>query len=132
MPEIIWLLEETVRAVHSRQISEHGGRPGIRDEGLLLSALARPQNLFVYGDPPPDLAALAASYAFGIARNHPFSDGNKRGALLAMGLFLGINGIGFKPDKVDAYRVYFALAAGEITEQELAAWIDRNSRKREK
>jgi len=67
-----------VRAVHSHQISEHGDRPGIRDEGLLLSALARPQNLAAYGNPPPDLAALVASYAFGIARNHPFIDGNKR------------------------------------------------------
>ena len=73
---------------------------------------------------------LAAAYAFGIARNHPFADGNKRAALLATGIFLGINGISFRPDKVDAYRVYFALAAGEVSEKELAAWIGRNCRKR--
>src|SRR5215212_4775766 len=106
MPEIIWLLEETVRAVHSRQISEHGGRPGIRDEGLLLSALARPQNLSVYGDPPPDLAALAASYAFGIARNHPFIDGNKRVALVAARTFLLINGVDLVASQEEKYITF--------------------------
>ena len=98
------------------------------DEGLLDSALARPLNLLAYGE--PSLEELAAAYAFGIARNHPFADGNKRAALLATGIFLGINGISFRPDKVDAYRVYFALAAGEVSEKELAAWIGRNCRKR--
>jgi death-on-curing protein len=102
----------------------------LRDEGLLDSALARPLSLLAYGE--PGMAALAAAYAFGIARNHPFADENKRAAFLATGLFLGINGVSFKPDKVEAYRVHFALAAGEVSEEELAAWIDRNSRKREK
>jgi death-on-curing protein len=123
MPEIIWLLEETVRAVHSRQISEHGGRPGIRDEGLLLSALARPQNLSVYGDPPPDLAALAASYAFGIARNHPFIDGNKRVALVAARTFLLINDADLEATEEEKYVTFLRLAEGGLSEDELAEWI---------
>jgi len=123
MPEIIWLLEETVRAVHSRQISEHGGRPGIRDEGLLLSALARPQNLSVYGDPPPDLAALAASYAFGIARNHPFIDGNKRVALVAARIFLLINDADLEATQEEKYLTFLRLAEGGLSEDELAEWI---------
>jgi death-on-curing protein len=123
MPEIIWLLEETVRAVHSRQISEHGGRPGIRDEGLLLSALARPQNLSVYGDPPPDLAALAASYAFGIARNHPFIDGNKRVALVAARTFLLINDADLEATQEEKYLTFLRLAEGGLSEDELAEWI---------
>jgi death on curing protein len=123
MPEIIWLLEETVRAVHSRQISEHGGRPGIRDEGLLLSALARPQNLSVYGDPPPDLAALAASYAFGIARNHPFIDGNKRVALVAARTFLLINDADLEATQEEKYITFLRLAEGGLSEGELAEWI---------
>ena len=123
MPEIIWLLEETVRAVHSRQISEHGGKPGIRDEGLLLSALARPQNLSVYGDPPPDLAALAASYAFGIARNHPFIDGNKRVALVAARIFLLINDADLEATQEEKYVTFLRLAEGGLSEDELAEWI---------
>ena len=80
MPNIVWLLEETLTAIHHRQIAEHGGSEGLRDEGLLLSSLARPQNLLAYGEPAPELACLAAAYAYGIARHHPFVDGNKRTA----------------------------------------------------
>jgi death on curing protein len=123
MAEIIWLLEETVRAVHSRQISEHGGRPGLRDEGLLLSALARPQNLVAYGDPAPDLAALAAGYAYGIARNHPFIDGNKRVALVAARTFLLINGADLEASQEDKYVTFRRLAEGGLTEDELVEWI---------
>jgi death-on-curing protein len=123
MAEIVWLLEETVRAVHSRQLSEHGGKPGIRDEGLLLSALARPQNLIAYGDPPPDLAALAASYAFGIARNHPFIDGNKRVALVVARTFLLINGADLEAAQEEKYVTFLHLAEGAISEDELAEWI---------
>lgn len=123
MAEIVWLLEETVRAVHSRQISEHGGRPGIRDEGLLLSALARPRNLAAYGDPPPDLAALAASYAFGVARNHPFIDGNKRVALVAARTFLLINGADLVATQEEKYVTFLRLAEGGLGEGELAEWI---------
>ena len=123
MAEIVWLLEETVRAVHSRQISEHGGRPGVRDEGLLLSALARPRNLTAYGDPPPDLAALAAAYAFGLARNHPFVDGNKRVALVAARTFLLVNGAGLVASQEEKYVTFLRLAEGSLGEAELAAWI---------
>jgi death-on-curing protein len=121
--DIIWLLEETIRAVHSRQISEHGGSPGMRDEGLLLSALARPQNLAAYGDPPPGLAALAASYAFGIARNHPFVDGNKRVALVAARTFLIINGADLEASQEEKYVTFLRLAEGALSEDELAEWI---------
>ncbi len=87
MAQIVWLLEETVIAIHHRQISEHGGSEGLRDEELLASALARPQNLLVYAQPRPDLAALAAAYAYGIARDHPFVDGNKRTSLVGPARF---------------------------------------------
>lgn len=123
MPEIIWLLEEAVRAINERQISEHGGSSGIRDEGLLLSALARPQHLLAYGEPPPDAAALAAAYAFGIARNHPFIDGNKRTALVAARTFLLINGFDLEASQEEKYLTFLRLAEGSLTEEELAVWI---------
>lgn len=123
MSELVWLLEETIWAIHSRQISEHGGSPGIRDEGLLLSALARPQNLAAYGDPPPDLAALAAAYAFGISRNHPFIDGNKRVALAAARTFLLINGADLEASQDEKYGTFLRLAEGGLSEDELEAWI---------
>lgn len=125
MAEIIWLLEETVRAIHSRQIAEHGGTPGLRDEGLLLSALARPHNLLAYGETAPDLAALAASYAYGIARNHPFIDGNKRVALVAARTFLLINGADLEASQEDKYVTFLRLARGDLAEEELAVWIRR-------
>jgi len=88
MKEPTWILDEVVEAIHLRQIAEHGGSEGVRDTGLLSSALARPKNLFAYSNPKPDLAALAASYAFGIVKNHPFVDGNKRTAYVVCGTFL--------------------------------------------
>ncbi len=130
MTEPRWIDKRALLLLHDEDLAEHGGLPGLRDEGLLDSALARPLNLLAYGE--PSMAALAAAYAFGIARNHPFNDGNKRAAFLSAGLFLGINEISFEPDKVEAVQVFLALAAGEIAEEELAAWIDRNSRKRRK
>ena len=126
MPEIIWLLEEAVRAIHERQISEHGGSAGLRDEGLLQSALARPQHLMAYSDPPPDLAALAASYAFGIARNHPFIDGNKRTALVVARTFLLLNGTNLEASQEEKYMTFLRLAEGSVTEEELAVWIRRS------
>ena len=123
-----WIDRRALLLLHDEDLSEHGGLPGFRDEGLLDFALARPLNLLAYGE--PDMASLAAAYAFGIARNHPFSDGNKRAALLSVGLFLGINGISFRPDKVEATKVFLGLAAGDISEAELAAWIGANSRDR--
>lgn len=128
MNEPIWLRLDVILAAHDDQLAEHGGGVGVRDLGLLESALARPLNLHSYGE--PSLAKLAAAYAFGIARNHPFVDGNKRTALVAAEGFLGLNGVDLTADDIEAVRVFLALAAGEVSEEELAVWIDRNSRKR--
>ena len=123
MPKIVWLLEETLTAIHHRQIAEHGGSEGLRDEGLLLSALARPQNLLAYGEPAPDLAALATAYAYGIARNHPFVDGNKRTALVAARTFLILNGVDLEATQDDKVLTFLSLAEGAVSEEELADWI---------
>lgn len=123
--KIVWLLEETLTAIHHRQISEHGGSEGLRDEGLLLSALARPQNLLAYGEPAPDLASLAAAYAYGIARNHPFVDGNKRTALVAVRTFLILNGVDLEATQDDKVLTFLNLAEGAISEEELADWIQK-------
>ncbi len=130
MTEPRWIDTRALLLLHDEDLTEHGGLPGLRDEGLLDSALTRPLNLLAYGE--PSMAALAAAYAFGIARNHPFVDGSKRAALLSIGLFLAINEISFRPDKVEATQVFLALAAGEISEEELGAWVGRNSTKRER
>lgn len=130
MNEPIWLRLEVILAAHDEQLAEHGGGVGVRDRGLLESALARPENLFASGE--PSLPKLAAAYAFGIARNHPFVDGNKRTALVAAEAFLGLNGFDLTADDVEAVKVFLALAAGEMSEEELAAWIGRNSLKRER
>ena len=123
MPKIVWLLEETLTAIHYRQIAEHGGSEGLRDEGLLLSALARPQNLLAYDEPAPDLASLAAAYAYGISRNHPFVDGNKRTALVAARTFLILNGADMEATQDDKVLTFLNLAEGAISEEELADWI---------
>lgn len=112
---------DVARAVHDRQLAEHGGLAGVKDDGLLESAMARPVNKFGYGE--DDLFALAASYAFGIARNHPFADGNKRTAWVMARLFLKLNGVTIAFDKADAIRTMLALAAGELPEEELADWF---------
>ena len=104
MTEPVWVREDVVLAIHRRQLAEHGGDEGVRDTNLLRSALARPHNLFAYSEPKPDLSALAASYAFGIARNHAFVDGNKRTALVVC-------------------RTFLSLAEGKLPEDELAEWI---------
>lgn len=120
--EIVWVHADAVHPIHERQIAEHGGSSGVRDEGLLLSALARPENLYAYGE-DVDLAALAASYAFGIAKNHPFIDGNKRTALVVMRTFLLLNGAEFVATPEDKYITILKLAEGSISEEELAEWI---------
>lgn len=130
MNEPIWLRLEAILAAHDEQLVEHGGGSGIRDRGLLESALARPLNLHAYGE--PSLPKLAAAYAFGIAKNHPFVDGNKRTALVAAEAFLGLNGIDLTATDLECVEIFLSLAASDITEEELAAWIDRNSRKRVK
>lgn len=116
-----WVREELVLALHEEQLAEHGGGAGARDLGLLQSALARPQNLCAYGE--PDAASLAAAYAFGIARNHPFIDGNKRTAAVVSLLFLDINGCQFAISDAELVVMVLALAAGELTEEAVAAWF---------
>ncbi|HET8669964.1 MAG TPA: type II toxin-antitoxin system death-on-curing family toxin [Candidatus Saccharimonadales bacterium] len=123
MTKVVWLLEETIMAIHQRQIAEHGGAEGLRDEGLLSSALARPQNLLAYVQPCPDLAALAAAYAYGLARNHPFVDGNKRTALVAARTFLLLNGANLEAGQDEKFLTFQRLAEGSLTEEELADWI---------
>ena len=123
MTKIVWLLEETLTAIHHRQIAEHGGSEGLRDEGLLSSALAQPKNLLAYGEAPPDLASLAAAYAYGIARNNPFVDGNKRTALVAARTFLILNGVNLDATQDDKVLTFLNLAEGAISEEELADWI---------
>lgn len=108
-------------AVHDRQLAEHGGPSGVKDMGLLESAMARPVNKHAYGEEDP--CALAAAYAFGIARNHPFVDGNKRTAWVVARLFLDLNGVRILFDKADAIRTTLALAAGELGEDDLADWF---------
>lgn len=119
--EPIWLDEAVALAVHDRQLAEHGGIPGTRDAGMLGSALARPVNRWNYGE--DDLAALAASYAFGVARNHPFADGNKRTAWVLARLFLASNGLTLRFAAADAIATVLALAAGELSEEQLADWF---------
>ena len=117
---IRWIREDVIRTIHRRQLADHGGPDGIRDEGLLLSALARPQNQAGYADPTPDLPQLAAAYAFGIAKNHPFFDGNKRAAYVACRTFLLLNGHDIRETQVQKYELMRRLAAGEISEVEMA------------
>src|SRR5688572_32873512 len=120
---VVWLEKAFVLAIHDRQVAEHGGSAGVRDEGLLESALARAQQLYAYGDPAPDLADLAAALAYGLARNHPFLDGNKRTAAVACETFLELNGATLEADDLDLYPVYLALAEGKLAEREFAAWL---------
>lgn len=126
MKEPFWISKEAAIAFHERQLAEHGGGIGVRDEGLLESALAKPQNLIAYGDGQIDVAAMAASYAYGIATNHPFIDGNKRTALAVSFVFVELNGFHMIATEPDAYTIFLGLAAGEISENDLAAWFRKN------
>ena len=121
MTDWIWVGSEVAVSAHRNQLAEHGGGDGIRDRGLFDSAMARPQNLVVYGD--PDAAALAASYAFGLARNHPFIDGNKRTAAVVGETFLILNGYALETNDAEVVVAFLALAAGDLTEDELADWF---------
>lgn len=120
---IVWLEKAFVLAIHDRQIAEHGGSTGVRDDGLLESALARMQQLAAYGDPPPDLADLAATLAFGLSRNHPFVDGNKRTAYVAYRTFLMLNGADLVASDEEKYITMLALAEGKLAERDFAAWL---------
>lgn len=117
----VWIAAAVMVAVHDMQIAEHSGGEGLRDAGLLESALTRPQNLAAYGD--PDAAQLAAAYGYGIARNHPFVDGNKRLAFIATKLFLRLNGWDFVASDVEHVGIMLRLAEGSLSEEEFAAWI---------
>jgi len=120
---IVWLEKAFALAIHDRQLAEHGGSAGVRDEGLLESALARPQQLFAYGEPAPDLADLAAALTHGLARNHPFVDGNKRTAAVCCETFVELNGATIEADDAELFGQYLPLAEGKLAERDFAAWL---------
>lgn len=128
MKEWIWVARSVVVALHDEQLAEHGGGAGLRDEGLLDSALARPRNLLAYGT--PDVIDLAAAYAYGIAKNHPFVDGNKRTAAVVMELFLDLNGCALTADDGSLVATILGLANGSLSEAALAQWLRANSKRR--
>jgi len=121
MTEPVWIDLEVVLAIHDEQLAEHGGQPAVRDRGLLESAMARPQNQFAYGE--HSIARLAAGYAFGLSRNHPFLDGNKRTSLVVTELFLDLNGFELIAKDAQCVTTFLQLAAGDLTEDQLADWI---------
>jgi death-on-curing protein len=125
----VWLTRDVVLAIHEEQLAEHGGGEGVRDLGLMESALARPQNLAAYGE--PDIPALAAALGFGLARNHPFVDGNKRTAYVAVETFLVLNGLDLVAGDAECVVVMLDLAAGELPEEEFANWLRDNTRPRQ-
>ncbi len=124
----VWIEESVVWAVHEVQLAEHGGSAGVRDSGLLQSALARPENLAAYGS--PDVYDCAAAYGFGISRNHPFIDGNKRTAFVCTELFLALNGCQLAADDVACVTIMLAVASGDIDEITFAAWLRENGQPR--
>ena len=130
MDDPIWISSELAVAIHKRQLAEHGGADGVRDMGLLESAIGRPRHLFAYTDPTPDVPVLAAPYAFGVARNHPFIDGNKRTAAVVCETFLELNGVTLEATDAELYPVFLDLAAGALSEDELAAWLAAHTRRR--
>lgn len=123
MPEPHWITSEMALGFHQRQLAEHGGQEGIRDESLLESVIARPLQLYAHGNPPPDLCTLAANYANGIANNHPFLDGNKHTAFVVYRVFLLLNGIQISATREDRYFMMLGLAAGEHSEESFAEWL---------
>jgi death-on-curing protein len=129
MQEPFWLDRIALLLLHDQCLADFGGLPGMRDEGLFESALARPRNAFAYGEKQA-LPEVAASYAFGLARNHPFLDGNKRTAFLAIGVFFFLNGLGLTASQTEAHDAIVGLAAGDWREEKFAAWLAENSRER--
>ena len=127
MKEFVWVLDEVILALHDEQLATHGGLPGVRDRGAVESALARPRNLVAY-EACDDIARLAAAYAYGIARNHGFADGNKRTALVTADLFLMLNGYELVSSPVENVLTILSLAEGSLSEAELASWIRKNIR----
>jgi len=120
-----WIRLNEALAMHGERLADHGGLEGVRDQGMLESAMARPVNLAAYGK--PDVHDLAAAYAFGLARNHPFADGNKRTAFIVSSTFLLLNGRELTAEEIEVVEIFVALAAGEIEENELAAWFRNKS-----
>jgi len=125
--EPIWIQQRLVIEAHEESLTEHGGPSGIRDMGMLESALARPKNLFAYSEAEPSLQRMAAAYAFGITANHPFVDGNKRTALITSVTFLKLNGLILTADKADRYLTFYGLAAGTVSEDALAEWFVKHT-----
>ncbi len=128
MTEFVWVERPSIELLHSESLSEHGGLTGLRDAGLLESALGRPRNLHAY-EGVDDVVTLAACYGIAIARNHPFNDGNKRAALLAMFVFAELNGLRVEADEADAAAIMLAAAADELGQDELAAWLRKQIRR---
>lgn len=126
MSDYRWIDLKALKMLHDESLADHGGSRGIRDIGLFESAMSRLENLAHY-NPEVDIADLAASYAYGLAKNHPFVDGNKRAAFLSVGLFLGLNGYRLSASPVDAIKAILALASGDLSEVELAGWIRSNT-----
>lgn len=126
--EPVWISPDLIRAIHERQLTEHGGGSGVRDEGMLESALARPRQKYAYGGAAVDVIELAAAYAFGMSRNHPFVDGNKRTAAVACEVFLELNGHTLLASDEDLYPLFLGLAAGEVSEEALTDWLRWNVR----
>lgn len=124
----VWINPVALRLLHSESLAEHGGLAGVRDEGLFMSALARPQNFCAYQN-VTDIPQLAAAYAYGIGKNHPFVDGNKRAAFLSIGLFLSLNGWILEVEPSEAVNTMLALAAGELEEADLAQWVSTHAQK---
>lgn len=124
--EPTWVRLDAVLAIHRRQLSEHGGLDGVRDQGMLESALGRPANKYNYESPKPSLAQLAAGYAYGLAKNHPFVDGNKRTAFVVCELFLRLNKHGIAAPAEDKYTSFLSLADGALAEEDLARWIEEH------
>lgn len=126
MTEPAWISEALALAIHKRQLAEHGGIEGVRDIGLLSSALARPRNLLAYSSDSPTVEMLAASYAFGIAKNHPFLDGNKRTAYVVCRTFMILNGRDIDASQEEKYLTFFQLAEGNLSEDELTTWLQQH------
>jgi death on curing protein len=121
-----WVRDDTVTAIHSMQIAEHGGKDGVLSEGALSASLANPKHYFFYTKPKPDIPAIAARYAHGITANHPFCDGNKRTAAVVCELFLELNGLELKASDQEAYAIYIKLASSEVNADEFAEWLREN------
>ncbi len=121
-----WIRDDVVSAIHSMQIAEHGGKDGVLSEGALSASLANPKHYFFYTEPRPGIPEIAARYAYSIANNHPFCDGNKRTAAVVCELFLELNGFELKASDQEAYSMYFKLASSQVDADEFAKWIRAN------